>query len=69
MARALYSGAPIMLLDEATSALDVATEHHMLAAIRDLRDRTVFIVTHRDEVLEYCDRVVRLGVNADDGKA
>lgn len=69
VARALYSGAPIMLLDEATSALDVATEHHMLAAIRDLRDRTVFIVTHRDEVLEYCDRVVRLGVNADDGKA
>ena len=63
VARALYSGAPVLLLDESTSALDVATEHAMLERIRALRDRTVLIVTHRAEVLEYCDAVVTLGAS------
>lgn len=61
VARALYSGAPVLLLDESTSALDTATEHAMLERIRALSDRTVLIVTHRAEVLEYCDAVIRLG--------
>ncbi|PLS31402.1 ABC-type multidrug transport system, ATPase and permease component [Bifidobacterium margollesii] len=61
VARALYSRAPVLLLDESTSALDVDTEHAMLSRIRALRDRTVLIVTHRTEVLEFCDRVIRLG--------
>ncbi|PLS27716.1 ABC transporter ATP-binding protein [Bifidobacterium parmae] len=61
VARALYSGAPVLLLDESTSALDVATEHAMLERIRAMRDRTVLIVTHRAEVLDYCDAVVTLG--------
>lgn len=62
IARALYSQAPVLLLDESTSALDVATEHAVLQRIHALRNRTVLIVTHRREVLEYCDHVVRLGV-------
>ncbi|MBT1173181.1 ABC transporter ATP-binding protein [Bifidobacterium sp. MA2] len=61
VARALYSQAPVLLLDESTSALDSATEHAMLERIRALRDRTVLIVTHRPEVLDYCDSVITLG--------
>lgn len=61
VARALYSQAPVLLLDESTSALDADTEHAMLERIRALKDRTVLIVTHRPEVLDYCDSVIRLG--------
>lgn len=61
VARALYSGAPVLLLDESTSALDAATERAMLERIRGLNDRTVLIVTHRPEVLRYCDGVISLG--------
>ncbi|WP_175578371.1 ABC transporter ATP-binding protein [Bifidobacterium jacchi] len=61
IARALYSRAPVLLLDESTSALDERTEHVLLEHIRALRNRTVLIVTHRPEVLAYCDAVIRLG--------
>ena len=61
VARALYSRAPLLLLDESTSALDTVTEHAMLERIRALEDRTVLIVTHRHEVLDYCDAVITLG--------
>lgn len=61
VARAVCSEAPILLLDEATSALDEATERRMLASLRRL-GRTVVIVTHRNAVLDYCDRVVCLEV-------
>lgn len=61
VARALYSRAPVLLLDESTSALDTVTEHAMLERIRALEDRTVLIVTHRHEVLDYCDAVITLG--------
>ncbi|MBT1166440.1 ABC transporter ATP-binding protein [Bifidobacterium simiarum] len=65
IARALYSRAPVLLLDESTSALDVATERAVLERIRALHDKTVLIVTHRAEVLEYCDRTIRLGRSDD----
>lgn len=63
VARALYSQAPILLLDESTSALDTRTEHAMLSRIRALHNRTVIIITHRAEVLGFCDRVIH--VNAE----
>lgn len=61
VARALYSQAPVLLLDESTSALDERTEHAMLQRIRALHDRTVLIVTHRPEVLAFCDATIALG--------
>lgn len=61
VARALYSECPVLLLDEATSALDPVTERHMLERIRSIPDRTVLIVTHRPEVWQVCDRIIRLG--------
>ncbi|OZG64882.1 ABC-type multidrug transport system [Bifidobacterium hapali] len=64
IARALYSQAPVLLLDESTSALDERTEHELLEHIRGLKNRTVLIVTHRPEVLAYCDTVLTLGAPA-----
>lgn len=58
VARAIYSECPILLLDEATSALDGDTERRMITSLKQLSDRTVFLVTHRKEVWELCDRVL-----------
>lgn len=58
-ARAVYSGAPVLLLDECTSALDPATEREMLDRLRTL-GRTVIIVTHRPAALEVCNRTIKL---------
>lgn len=46
VARAVYSGSPVLLLDKCTAALDPKTEREMLDRMRNL-GRTVIIVTHR----------------------
>ena len=56
IARAILSGAPVMLLDEATSALDPETEKAVLAALLQ-QGRTVVVTTHRPTVLAFCTRV------------
>jgi ATP-binding cassette subfamily B protein len=58
VARAVYSGCPILLLDEATSALDADTERKMIQSLKEMSNCTVFLVTHRKEVWELCDRVL-----------
>ena len=60
IARAIYSGKPVLLLDEATSALDEATEAKVLANLRELKNRTVVIVTHRKAALDICNRIVEM---------
>ena len=60
IARALYADRKIILLDESTSALDEDTEKRVLTNIRALKDKTVFIVTHRPAALKICDNVVKL---------
>ena len=55
VARALLSGAPVLLLDESTSALDEETEARLLANISAMRDKTCFIVTHRKAAMKICD--------------
>ncbi len=59
IARAIFADNPILLLDEATSALDVDTEKRLLDNLRDLTDKTVVIVTHRQAVFSICDRVLQ----------
>lgn len=58
VARAIYSECPILLLDEATSALDADTERKLITSLKELKQYTVFLVTHRQNVWELCDRVL-----------
>lgn len=58
VARAVYSGCPILLLDEATSALDAETERRMISSLKQMKNYTVILVTHRKDVWELCDRVL-----------
>ena len=61
IARALLRRAPFLLLDEATSALDTETERRVLQNIvGTFEGRTVIVVTHRPEVLQYCTQVLDL---------
>ena len=55
IARAIVSGAPILLLDECTSALDEATERKVLLNLKALPNRTCLAVTHRPAAMELCD--------------
>lgn len=61
LARAILRDAPIVLLDEPTEHLDPENERLVVQALRTwLPGRTALIVTHRPQVLELCDDVVRL---------
>jgi ATP-binding cassette subfamily B protein len=60
IARAIYSGKPVLLLDEATSALDEQTEANVLNNLRQLKNRTFIIVTHRKAALDICNRIVEM---------
>ena len=53
IARAVGSGAPIMVLDEVTSALDDATEAAVLANIASLPGKTIFVAAHRAKAREF----------------
>lgn len=61
IARALLRAPKILVLDEPTSALDRDNEKNITDLVKSLRGQlTVVIVTHREQILEAVDRVVRL---------
>ena len=66
IARAIYSDREILLLDEATSALDVNTEKEVLNNLKNIKDMSVIIVTHRFEALSICNRIIEFKVNDDE---
>jgi len=71
LARALYGDPRLIVLDEPNSNLDEVGDAALIKAIQELkvRGRTVFIVTHRLNVLAIADRVILLvnGVVQADG--
>lgn len=58
IARALLHDAPILLLDESTSALDSVTETKLLAAIREMTEKTCIIVSHKQAAFDIADNVI-----------
>ena len=59
LARALLAGAPVLVLDEPTAGLDEPTAARLLAdVLAASADRTVLLVTHRQEDLAGFDDVV-----------
>ena len=59
IARALLSGAPVLLLDEPTAHLDGPTAEALVADVLDAADdRSVLLITHRPEGLDLVDAVV-----------
>lgn len=60
IARAVLSGAPIVLLDEATSALDEATEEKLLKNLKQMTDKTCIIISHKKAAFSVCNREIRI---------
>jgi ATP-binding cassette, subfamily B, bacterial PglK len=61
IARALYTGAPVIILDEATHALDGLTEQEIMATMLQLRGRyTLLLIAHRLDALRACDHIFEL---------
>ena len=60
IARALLNDAPILLLDESTSALDEQTETQLLSNIKNMTDKTVLFITHRNTSIGVCDHIVHV---------
>ena len=60
-ARALYSNPDLLILDEVTSALDKNTEKKILDTLLELKgNKTIIIISHKDEPLKICDRIINL---------
>lgn len=61
IARALVKRAHIYIFDEATGSLDSHNERQIMQALEEeLKDKTLFFVTHRASTLAYVDRVLVL---------
>ncbi len=60
IARAVLTDAPILLLDEATSALDEKTEKQVLSNIRELKEKTCVIISHKSAAYEICNRELKI---------
>lgn len=60
IARALLTNAPVLLLDEATASLDEETETKVLGNIKNMSDKTVIFVTHRNTSLKACDNIIHI---------
>ena len=60
IARAILSGSPILLLDESTSALDEETEALLLNNLRDMKNITCVIISHKKAAEQICDKIVTI---------
>ena len=60
IARAVLTDAPILLLDEATSALDEATEKKLLFNIKQLKEKTCIIISHKSAAYDICNKELRI---------
>lgn len=61
LARELLRNPDIIILDEPTANLDAEKEHEIMRIFSGaLCDKTVFLVTHKNELLKYCNKVISL---------
>ena len=61
IARAFYTGAPILILDDSVSAVDIKTEEHILHNIYTQREgKTTILVASRVSTVAHMDRIIVL---------
>jgi len=61
LARLLYKNTDIILLDEATSFLDRDSAKEICEVMQRIKkQKIIIIITHSDEVVKYCDKVIKI---------
>lgn len=68
IARAIFSGRPILLLDEVTSALDETVAGRILNNLKIMTDKTVIMVTHRTKNMETFSKIISFSNNKNETK-
>ena len=58
IARAVICNNPILLLDEATSALDIDAEKQLLKNLRNMRNITCILISHKESAYSVCNKNV-----------
>ena len=48
-----------MILDEPTSNLDLQNEQIFLDILKNIKNKTIFIISHRKSTIEICDEIFR----------
>lgn len=60
IARALIRKSPIIIMDEPTSNIDLISEKHIISAIKELKNHTIIIITHKLSLAVHADRIILL---------
>ncbi len=64
LARALYTKPKILLLDEPSTGLDKNSEDKLISSLKKIKGKMIIIiVSHKKEVFNICDRILRLDKN------
>ena len=50
----------MIVFDEATSALDYQTEKEIMGEISKFKNKTIIIVSHRLETLNFCNKIIKI---------
>ena len=61
IARAIYSGFPILLLDECSASLDASTEKTVMSNILNMNNKTIILISHHKYDEKLFDKVIDLG--------
>ena len=60
--RAIAKNNKIIILDEPTSAIDKENTINVINIFKELKDRTLILITHDETLLPYVDRIITLDV-------
>ena len=61
IARAIYSGSPILLLDECSASLDTSSEKTVMSNILNMNNKTIILISHHKYDEKLFDKVIDLG--------
>ena len=61
IARAIYSGSPILLLDECSASLDASSEKTVMSNILNMNNKTIILISHHKYDEKLFDKVIDLG--------